>query len=664
MATDGLGTAAPDLAAADAFARGDWQSAIALLRNAGETRSLGSAELDLLARAAYAAGELETAITAWERLYAESTVLGDVPTAAATATTIAMYLLMDTGLMAPVRGWLSRANRLLAELPESPAHALAAMVHTYERFFCGDMDASRHAAASAIELGIRQGAPLATALARTATARLMILDGDVGGGLGLLDEVAVTVMSGELDALGAGMVYCELICAMQGLAQYDRAEQWTDAMDRWRVGTAYGGINGRCRVHRAEILRLRGHCADAEDEALHACEELRPWMRREYGWPLTELGTIRLRRGDLAGAEEALLAAHEHGWEPQPSLALLRLAQGDVVTATALIRDALDYPLNPPSKERPPYGELRRAPLLEAYVEIALAAADLTMATAAAAELTAIADRFASRALAAAAALACGRVALATGDAATAVDHCGTAVAAWSEIGAPYETSTARLVLAEALLLVGRQERARLEECTARAALERIGARLPASTPTKSPAEAVFRCDGDTRTISFAGHTVLLRDLKGMRYLSLLLAQPQREFHVFDLLGVTVVDTDTGPVIDEQARAAYKRRLAEIEDDIDEATQLGDATRAALAEADRDYLVRELSHAYGLRGQTRRPNATSERARASVTRALRYAIDRIATHHTQLGDHLERTVRTGTYCSYTPDPRTPMTWQV
>ena len=95
-------------------------------------------------------------------------------------------------------------------------------------------------------------------------------------------------------------------------------------------GAAVGGIHGRCRVHRAELLRMSGPCDAAEAEALRACEELRPWMRREFEWPLAELGTIRLRKGDLAGAEEALLAAHKHAWSPHPSLALLRLEQGDV----------------------------------------------------------------------------------------------------------------------------------------------------------------------------------------------------------------------------------------------------------------------------------------------------------------------------------------------
>src|SRR5439155_19579805 len=169
-----------------------------------------------------------------------------------------------------------------------------------------------------------------------------------------LDEAAVATVSGELDPLSTGIVYCELVCALQALGQYDRAEEWTNAMERWHHGQPAGSIHGRCRVHRAEILRLRGSCLEAEREILVACEELRPYLRRELGWPLTELGRIRLQRGDVVGAEEAFLSATRAGWDPQPGLALVHVAQGKVELAASSVRDALDHPLPIPSKELPP----------------------------------------------------------------------------------------------------------------------------------------------------------------------------------------------------------------------------------------------------------------------------------------------------------------------
>jgi tetratricopeptide (TPR) repeat protein len=500
----------------------------------------------------------------------------------------------------------------------------------------------------------------------------------------------VTTVSGDLDPFSTGVVYCELVCALQGLSHYDVAEEWTEAMERWCETNAIGSLRGRCRVHRAEILRLRGSCDEAERQALVACEELRPYLRRELGWPLNELGRIRLHKGDIAGAEEALLAAHRAGWDPQPGLALVRLAQGDAATAAGSIRDALERPLPVPSKERPPNTHLQRAPLLEAQVEIELAAGDLGRARSAADELELIAARFHSKALLASAALARGRMRLADGDAAGAEQSLSEAVRRWNEVGAPYEAAVARMGLAEAHRASGSEHRAILELQTARTILEGIQAAPTVAPPEHVEHDArddqpgsgvnVFRREGDYWSVTFEGHTVRVRDLKGMRYLARLLADPGREYHVLDLVAAETgsgarVDSgraaglprsalgDAGESLDAQATDAYRRRLAEIEDDLEQARAIGDAERAAQADAERDFLVQELARAFGLGGRDRRAASTSERARAAVTRAVRQAMTRIAEHHPQLGQHLSRTIRTGTYCAYVPDPRAPADWR-
>jgi hypothetical protein len=89
---------------------------------------------------------------------------------------------------------------------------------------------------------------------------------------------------------------------------------------------------------------------------------------------------------------------------------------------------------------------------------------------------------------------------------------------------------------------------------------------------------------------------------------------------------------------------------------------LGDAARVSQVELERDFIVRELSRAVGLGGRDRRAGSASERARASVTRAIRQAMTRIREHDQALGKHLEHASRTGTYCAYVPDPRLPVTW--
>jgi tetratricopeptide (TPR) repeat protein len=646
--------------AREAAARGDWEEAYDLLMKADADGLAEPGDLPLLGEVAYAAGHLDVTIDAWERAYGLCAQAGDHVAAAGAAVRVAMHLLLDTALMAPVRGWLGRAERLLEGQQETPAHAWLAAVRAYERMLTGDLKGARQWSERAIDVGSRCEAA-ACAVGRVAAARLRILDGDVEEGLALLDEVGVAAVSGDLDPLSTGLVYCELVCALQGLAQYDVAEEWTQAMERWCQTNAIGSLRGRCRVHRAEILRLRGACDEAEREAQAACEELSPYLRRELGWPLSELGRIRLRKRDIDGAEEALLAAHRVGWEPQPGLALVRLAQGDATAAAASIREALERPSRVPSKELPPDTDLQRAPLLEAQVEIEIAAGDLGRARAAADDLERVAARFESKALVAGAALARGRVRLADGDVAEAERCCSEAARLWNEIGAPYEAALARMALAEALRAGGSEEQAVLELQAARTILDRIEVAASATTHTNA-----FRREGDYWSVVFEGRTVRVRDLKGMRYLAQLLTHPGREFHVLDLVaaetGQQTALGDAGEMLDERAKTAYRRRLAEIEEDIEQARAFGDATREAQADAERDLLVRELARAVGLGGRDRRAASASERARSGVTRAIRQGIARIGEHHPQLGEHLNRAVRTGTYCAYVPDAGAPAAW--
>jgi tetratricopeptide (TPR) repeat protein len=687
--SDGFGED-PLARARDAVSRGDWHQAFDLLRQADAEGVLGPIDLPLLGDVAYAAGHLDVTIESWERAYAACLQADDQVAAGGAAVRVAMHLLFDTALMAPVRGWLARAERLLADQGETPAHAWLAAVRTYERMLTGDLHSARESAGRAVEIGSRCD-PAAAAIGRVAQARSLILDGDVAEGLALLDEAGVATVSGELDPLSTGVVYCELVCALQGLGQYDLAEEWTEAMERWCRTNAIGSLHGRCRVHRAEILRLRGSCNAAEEEALLACEELRPYLRRELGWPLNELGRIRLQKRDVEGAEEAFLAAHLAGWDPQPGLALVRLAQGDIAAAADSIRDALERPVLIPSKELPPNTDLRRAPLFEAQVQIEIAVGDIVRARSAADELARVAARFQSKALVASAALAEGRVRLAEGDAADAERLCTEAARLWNEVGAPYEVALARMDLAGALNASGSEQRAVLEQDAARAIFERIESapHVEPVTPTEdsrhredlpAPGRNAFRREGDYWSVTFEGHTVQMRDVKGMRYLARLLADPGREFHVLDLVaaenaagarvhrgsaaGVSGVGLgDAGEMLDAQAKDAYRRRLSEIEQDIEEGQVNGDDERVAQADAEREFLVRELSRAVGLGGRDRRASSASERARAAVTRATRNAMARIADHHAQLGEHLRLTIHTGTYCAYLPDPRAPAEWE-
>jgi hypothetical protein len=188
----------------------------------------------------------------------------------------------------------------------------------------------------------------------------------------------------------------------------------------------------------------------------------------------------------------------------------------------------------------------------------------------------------------------------------------------------------------------------------------------------------VFRQEGEYWSVMFNGEAFRLRDTKGLGYLARLLAQPGREIHVLDLVGVgggvrTATREeglevgglgDAGDVLDPEARAAYRRRVEELSVELDEATSWNDTERAAQTRAEIEFLTRELSGAEGLGGRSRKAASASERARVNVTRAIRTAMARVAENDGSLGTHLDTTVHTGTFCSYTPDPRVPIDWQL
>lgn len=629
--------------------------------------------LEEWAKQAYATGDLDAAVDGYERLHALHVAAARPGEAGRAAAMVALHLLVDSGLMSGVRGWLGRADRLVADLPEDPVHAMVAMVRAYERFFCGHPEAAREQALRAVELGRRLQVPPAVVIGRTVLARLTISAGDVQEGLELLDELAVELVGPELDPMAAGMMLCEIVCCAQSLGRGDLAREWTELFDRWRRDRAFGGLHGRCRIHRAELLRASGPAEAAEAEALAACEEMRPWLRREYGWPLVELGTIRLQRGDLAGAEQALLSAHAHAWCPQPALARVRLAQGRVEEALDMLLDAVEHPLPIPSKERPPFDDLRVAPLLDGLAEVAAAAGQPGVVASAARRLTDIAERYAGPGLVALAALARARAALAAG--APAVEEALAAVAATADAGSAYECAVARVLLARAHDAASSPGAAGIERKAAAAAFAAFGAALPPGLEPLEPPPAPVRPalsgrwvrDGELRWVELGGRGGAVPDLKGLRHVAVLLARPGEEVHVLDLVAAesgTVVDEPGLLAIDEAAREAYRRRLVEVEADLEAARAEHDLGREELASHDRDFLLAELGAAVGLHGRLRHVGGSAERARTSVTRSIRYALERLDEHHPDVAGHLAATIRTGTFCCYRPDPLVDVSWEL
>lgn len=197
-----------------------------------------------------------------------------------------------------------------------------------------------------------------------------------------------------------------------------------------------------------------------------------------------------------------------------------------------------------------------------------------------------------------------------------------------------------------------------------RALLARARGDAPSSPSGTMPTAAVslaaaLRHEGDFWTLAAGGEMTRLRDTKGVHYLAVLLAQPDRESHVMELLGVDDVPVgDSGEALDDEARRLYRRRLKELE----QAIESGTATAAQRDE--HEALGRELRRATGLGGRSRRVGSEAERARLNVTRAVRSVLQKVRQDCPQLGAHLDRAVRTGVFCSYASDPEQPIIWEV
>ena len=181
---------------------------------------------------------------------------------------------------------------------------------------------------------------------------------------------------------------------------------------------------------------------------------------------------------------------------------------------------------------------------------------------------------------------------------------------------------------------------------------------------------AVFRREGEFWTVAFQGAAFRLRDSKGLHYIAALLRQPGREVHSLDLAGgpsdgkAVHSGGDAGPILDPQAKAQYRARLDELEEELREAEQWNDRERVSRAQEERELLAHELAAAVGLGGRDRKAASDSERARVNVTRAIKAVLDRIAENSSDLARHFEATLHTGTFCSYVPDPNSPLRWEL
>ena len=328
--------------------------------------------------------------------------------------------------------------------------------------------ASAAAAREVVDLGRRLRSADLEAEALQTLGRVLIDAGDPAEGLATLDEAMLFAVEGRLRPYSTGKVYCSLISACEALGDIRRAAEWSEATSRWAKRHPLAVFPGLCRVHLASALRSRGEWDEAEEQAARACSELATLNVTNAAAGYAEIGEIRRRLGDLDGAEDAFRRAEQLSGQPQSGLALLRLAQGNVDAASAIITRSLD---------EISWDRLARARLLPARAQIAIAAGDLAGAAAAADELDSIASDFASPALTAATLSTRGRIQLASNDRAA----CATlrqAAERWQELGVPHEVATARMLQGAACRQADDLDGATTSFDAARALFEQLGAAL------------------------------------------------------------------------------------------------------------------------------------------------------------------------------------------
>ncbi|WP_209721448.1 LuxR C-terminal-related transcriptional regulator [Marmoricola sp. OAE513] len=421
------------------------------------------------AEAAWWLGRMDESIRLYQDAYRGYLESGERQHAARTAVHLSIHTRL-VGEAAQSAGWVGTAHRLLAEEPEGPCHGYAMYLDT-AGLTGTDLDAAWESARRMQEIGGTHGDPTLVALGVYFEGRVRIKQARVAEGLALLDEAMVAALSDGPGPLWTGAIYCGLMDACNELRDLRRASEWTEATRRWShplpLASVYPGI---CRVHRAQVLQSRGDWDKAEEEALGACVDMVGIDVFAVADAYYEVGEVRRMRGDHAGAEQAYHQAHDYGRDPQPGMALLRLAQGRVDDASSSIKISL----TPGNGSR-----LDQAPRHVAQVDIALAADDLDLAEASAAEVLEVAEMFDSDGLRAEGHRCHGALLLARGRAVEALAPLRMAFNEWKQLEVPYETGRTRLHLAEAYRALGDNDAAEREAAAAQACFDALGVVAP-----------------------------------------------------------------------------------------------------------------------------------------------------------------------------------------
>ena len=450
-----------------AFAEHAWADAFAHLSAAVREAPLEIDDLERQAEAAYLVGRAAESMELWAAAHHQCVRSGDIPRAARCAFWLS-FSLLNGGEFAQGGGWVDRAQRLLqdAGLDCVEVGYLIYCV-ALRSVFEGDAAAAREGFGEAGAIGARFNDPQLVTLARIGEGRCLIYLGEIAKGVALLDEAMVAVGAREISPIATGDAFCTVIDGCHELSDVRRAYEWTTAFSRWCESQPqlilYRGI---CFVHRAEIMQLRGEWSEAMAELDRALLRLAdPVNPRELGAAFYLRGELYRLRGEMDQSAEAYREANELGREPQPGLALLRLAQGRVEAAMAAIGRVLQEASDPITRSR----------ILAPYVEIALASGEVQAAGAAAEELSGIAGDLGTPFLLAEADHASGTVLLAEEEPQRALVSLRRAWTRWRDLEASYQAAQLRVHIAMACRALGDEDGAQMELDAALLVFEGLG---------------------------------------------------------------------------------------------------------------------------------------------------------------------------------------------
>ena len=646
--------------------------------------SVGPGELLGLAAKAFGAGEYNDAVTHLTTAAREFTAAGDNRAAAMICVRVGDLFTHFLGNRVAGHPWYRRAARLVEDEPPCVEQGWAALAG----LGCdvGDPAVLIERAEFALERARRFGSVDLEIKALADGGLAHVEAGRVAEGMALIDEAMALACSGGTEDEGAvGKSVCSFFTACYVTADFERVETWSRLLrQRGIIGTARGTpmyASSHCSTLQGTLLCYLGRWGEAEDvlvQAYAAIERIMPTA----GWhPLTGLAELRILQGRLSEAEALLLGHDDHLLSLVPA-ARLYLARGDYDLACATARRALRQMGD---------DRVRAASLLGVLVEAELGRGNVDQAAQASADLDLRTNGLGLPTLGAEAARLRAQVRGALGDGSGAREALQEGLDQLARADLPH--LKARLHLDLARQLEGDSDGAaavsearaaaallaRLDVDLAaddRALLSRLGVAAAAPETGAGCRVATLGRDGTWWTAACGDTSARLRHTKGLASLADLLAHPAAERHALDLVdlveGVSTAETgidrrrlgDAGALLDARSRDAYRRRVVALKEEVDDALAVEDDDRAAAAQAELDALMAELARAFGMGGRERKASSAAEKARLNVTRALRAAIAGLSDALPEAGAVLDRRVRTGLFCAYEPHADDEILWSV